>query len=171
LRSWSSVKLGTTQASRKLFFKLRSAKSEMTDAEGDAPSQQDLATELGVTTADVEEMELRLAARDFSLDAEPLDGGRAKIDALASHDDNQEERYGEEESRQQIASNVSLGLKELSDKERYIVEQRYLADEPKTLGEIGDEFGVSRERVRQLEVRAMSKLRAAMPADAASLVR
>jgi len=167
MRTWSSVKLGTTQASRKLFFKLRSTKAELADATGEEPTNEALAHELGVDISDVEEMEQRMAARDFSLDAELNDSRLSRVDMMASDGDDQEQQLGDAEERRIAERSVSTALKTLSDRERYIVEQRFLTEEPKTLNELGEEFGVSRERVRQLESRAMKKLRSALPEGAA----
>jgi RNA polymerase sigma-32 factor len=159
MRTWSSVKLGTTHASRKLFFKLRSTKSRMEQEDGEQPSTEELARELGVTESDVFDMEMRMAARDFSLDADRGDSQRAFVDRLPSAEDNQEEVYAHEEEKQLASESVRQAMATLSEKERYIVEQRFLKEDPRTLNDIGAEFGVSRERVRQLEARAMGKLR------------
>ena len=169
MRTFSSVKLGSTHASRKLFFKLRSTKSRLEQDGQDAPSTEELARELGVTEGDVLDMEMRMSAKDFSLDAEGPDGRAGIIDRLKSEDADQEELLGDAEIKQLNTATVQTAMKKLSDKERYIVEQRFLLDEPRTLSEIGEEFGVSRERIRQLEARAMGKLKIALkPSEAAS---
>jgi RNA polymerase sigma-32 factor len=162
MRTFTSVKLGSTHASRKLFFKLRSTKSRMEQDGEDAPTTAELAKELGVTESDVLDMEMRMGARDFSLDQESPDGRPSFLDRLSSEEANQEEQYGAEELKRLNSKTVHNALAKLSEKERYIVEQRFLLDEPRTLNDIGEEFGVSRERVRQLEARAMGKLKAAL---------
>jgi RNA polymerase sigma-32 factor len=163
MRTWSAVKLGTTHASRKLFFKLRSTKSRMEDqADGEAPTQEQLAAELGVDPSDVADMEMRMAARDFSLDAERGESQTRAVDRMAIETANQEELYASEEEKRIASRSVETALATLSERERYIVEQRFLRDEPRTLNEIGEEFGVSRERVRQIEARAMTKLKSAL---------
>ncbi|MCC6809402.1 MAG: RNA polymerase factor sigma-32 [Deltaproteobacteria bacterium] len=162
MRTFSSVKLGSTHASRKLFFKLRSTKSQMEKDGEAAPSTQELAAALGVDESDVLDMEMRMSARDYSLDAQPADGRPAFLDRLQSDEADQEERLGDEEVKLENSKTVQTALMKLSEKERYIVEQRFLLEEPRTLSDIGDEFGVSRERVRQLEARAMTKLKAAL---------
>jgi RNA polymerase sigma-32 factor len=168
LRGWSTVKVGTTEATRRLFFSLRKAKAKLTGRNGAAPTKEELAGELGVDVGDVEEMELRLAARDFSLDAEAPSSGGTRLDALPSREPTQEERYADEESRALVARSVESALGKLTDKERYIVEQRFMADPPKTLNEIGEELGVTRERVRQLEARAIAKIRKELPKELAA---
>ncbi len=162
MRTWSAVKLGTTHASRKLFFKLRSTKARMEQDGTEAPSPAELARELGVEESDVLDMEMRMAARDYSLDAETGDSQTRMVERMANDDESQEERYAREEEKRLVARSVEGAMEKLSDKERYIVEQRFLADEPRTLNDIGEEFGVSRERIRQLEARAMDKLKLAL---------
>ncbi len=163
LRGWSTVKVGTTRATRRLFFTLRKARAKLTGANGAAPTKEELADELDVDVEDIAEMELRLAARDFSLDAEAPSSGGTRLDTLPSREKTQEERYADEESRAIVARSVESALGKLTEKERYIIEQRFMADPPRTLNEIGEEFGVTRERVRQLEARALAKIRQALP--------
>lgn len=164
LRSWSMVRLGTTQARRKLFFKLRSLKSRMEqDAEGAGVTALELADELGVSEEDVADMDMRLSARDFSLDARISDESAAShLDAMASPDVDQETRLGEAQEQRLLQGTTSQALARLTDRERYIIQRRYLDEEPQTLQEIGETFKVSRERVRQLESRALKKLRQAI---------
>lgn len=163
MRSWSLVRLGASRVQRKLFFKMRSerAKAEQTAAGRESVSALELAQQLGVDEADVVDMHQRLAARDFSLDATVTqDGTLSHLDML--HDDaaNQEEALGTLQEQQHLRGQVAEAMGTLNEKERYIVEQRLLSDEPQTLQEIGDNFNVSRERVRQLEHRVVAKLRA-----------
>lgn len=182
LKSWSLVKLGSGRARRKLFFRLRSernqAQSEMMrlqgatadgsesddgstmTQEGAAPSSANLAARLGVEEAEVQEMELRLAARDFSLDAQLGESSRTShLDMLASTSMNQEEALGQLQENKVVQEEVHAVMDSLNDKERYIVENRLMSYEPKTLQEIGDNFQISRERIRQLEHRVVDKLK------------
>ena len=167
LRTYSMVKMGTTQAQRKLFFRLRSARArlEQEEANLDHTLTADergarLAEELGVAQSEVHEMELRLAARDFSLDVEVGEDGKdTHLDMLPSHTESAEESVGTREIRGLLAKDVGEALKTLSDKERLIVEERIMADDPPTLREIGERWGVSRERARQIEANALRKLK------------
>ena len=171
LRSWSLVKMGTTAAQKKLFFNLRKAKSQIAAfQEGDLrPDQVDyIATQLGVTNDEVVSMNRRLSGPDASLNA-PLrvDGESEWQDWLA--DDNavsQETQVAESEERQIRMSLLEEAMQELTDRERHILTERRLKDEPTTLEELAGEYGVSRERVRQIEVRAFEKLQKAMRAAA-----
>jgi RNA polymerase sigma-32 factor len=156
MRSWSLVKLGTTQAQRKLFFKLRSEKQHLDDADAYAS----MAERFGVDEHDVRDMEYRLTARDFSLDAELQDGARQSyVDQLAADLDNQEVLLAAGEERVFLQKQVKRALEGFNDKERFIVEHRLMADEPMTLQEIGERFGISRERARQIESNVLRKLR------------
>ena len=171
LRSWSLVKMGTTAAQKKLFFNLRKAKSEISAfEEGDLRPEQvsHIATRLGVLDEEVISMNRRLSGPDSSLNA-PLrsDGESEWQDWLA--DDNavsQETQLAESEEKSIRMSLLEEAMKELSDRERHILTQRRLQDNPTTLEELASEYGVSRERVRQIEVRAFEKLQKAMRAAA-----
>ncbi|MBI5495369.1 MAG: RNA polymerase factor sigma-32 [Deltaproteobacteria bacterium] len=173
LRSFSMVKLGTTQAQRKLFFRLRSAKARLEqEAENrdEELTQEErtarLATEMGVERAEVNEMELRLAARDFSLDVEVgEDGKETHLDLLPGNIESQEESVGTREVRALLRQDVSRALQSLSEKERTIVEARLMSDDPPTLREIGEQWGVSRERARQIEANALKKLKGYLVAN------
>jgi RNA polymerase sigma-32 factor len=165
MRSWSLVKLGTTQAQRKLFFKLRSERERADRAagEGATATTSDLATRLDVGETDVVDMEARLSARDFSLDVELQDGARqTHMDLLSSDAASQEDRVAEMEERQLLRGKVYEAMEHLNEKERYIVENRLMADEPKTLQEIGQHFQISRERARQIEGNVIRKIRVAL---------
>ena len=167
LKTFSLVKLGTTQAQRKIFFRLRAARAKLEQqAAGNGteltPTQRldDLATELGVDSADVMEMELRLAARDFSLDAEVGDdSAETHVSLLPAPEQDQEAGLAQREVRALLKKDVSQALDTLSDKERQIVEERLMADEAPTLREMGERWGVSRERARQIEASAMKKIK------------
>ena len=163
IRSWSLVKLGTTQAQRKLFFKLRSERDRADREAGpeETASTKTLAKRLKVAEGEVSSMEMRLAARDFSLDAELEPGAKqSHLDLLADdHSANQEEQLASMEERNLVRGKVHEAMDELNEKERYIVENRLMTDEPKTLQEIGQHFQISRERARQIEGNVIRKIR------------
>ena len=171
LRSWSLVKMGTTAAQKKLFFNLRKAKSEIAAfQEGDMRPEQvsHIATRLGVLNDEVISMNRRLSGPDASLNA-PLrsDGESEWQDWLA--DDNavsQETQVAEDEERTIRMSLLEEAMTELTDRERHILTERRLKDNPTTLEELASQYGVSRERVRQIEVRGFEKLQKAMRAAA-----
>ena len=167
LRSWSLVKMGTTAAQKKLFFNLRKAKSQISALEeGDMRPEQveHIATRLGVTNADVISMNRRLSGPDASLNA-PLrsDSESEWQDWLA--DDAQVSQETEVAEGQEYTLRMGLleeAMQELTDRERHILTERRLKDDPTTLEELATQYGVSRERVRQIEVRAFEKLQKAM---------
>lgn len=171
LRSWSLVKMGTTAAQKKLFFNLRKAKSQISALEeGDLRPEQveHIATRLGVTNEEVISMNRRLAGPDASLNA-PLraDGESEWQDWLADDTQvSQETRVAEDEEREIRMGLLQEAMQELTDRERHILTERRLKDEPLTLEELAGQYGVSRERVRQIEVRAFEKLQKAMRAAA-----
>jgi len=166
LRSWSLVKMGTTAAQKKLFFNLRRAKSQLQALEeGDLRPEQvkAIATKLGVTEEDVISMNRRLGG-DASLNA-PL---RAEADSgewqdwLMDETPDQEEQLAEREELGQRRNYLSHALSTLNERERRIFEARRLAEDPSTLEDLSGEFGVSRERIRQIEVRAFEKVQKAV---------
>ena len=167
LRSWSLVKMGTTAAQKKLFFNLRKAKSEIAALqEGDLHPDQvsQIATKLGVLNEEVISMNRRLAGGDASLNA-PLraDGESEWQDWLVDDTTpSQEHVVAENEERSIRMSLLEEAMAELTDRERHILTERRLKDDPTTLEELASEYGVSRERVRQIEVRAFEKLQKAM---------
>ena len=166
LRSWSLVKMGTTANQKKLFFNLRKAKSKISALEeGDLrPDQVKLiAKRLGVTEQDVVDMNRRLGG-DVSLNApirEDGDSGEWQ-DWLVDDSASQESRLVESEEADNRKKALREALSVLNERERRIFEARRLADDPITLEELADEFGVSRERVRQIEVRAFEKVQRAV---------
>jgi RNA polymerase sigma-32 factor len=166
LRSWSLVKMGTTANQKKLFFNLRKAKSRISALEeGDLrPDQVKLiAKRLGVTEQDVVDMNRRLGG-DVSLNSpirEEGDSGEWQ-DWLVDDSISQETRLAESEQADNRRKALGEALTVLNERERRIFEARRLADEPITLEELADEFGVSRERVRQIEVRAFEKVQKAV---------
>ena len=166
LRSWSLVKMGTTANQKKLFFNLRKAKSKISALEeGDLrPDQVKLiAKRLGVTEQDVVDMNRRLGG-DVSLNAPIRDDGDSGEwqDWLVDDVSNQETRLVEDEESDNRRKALGEALSVLNDRERRIFEARRLADDPVTLEDLAAEFGVSRERVRQIEVRAFEKVQRAV---------
>jgi len=169
MRSWSLVKIGTTQAQRKLFYKLAKQRRivsrrmrELGEAgeEPDMTLNEAIAESLDVSKKDVEAMDVRMSSRDFSLDA-TLDDDDATThgDLLASSSADQEELIGLQQEKYRTAEAIQKALGVLSDREARIVRERIMTDSPRTLQEIGDDLGISRERVRQIEARALKKLK------------
>jgi RNA polymerase sigma-32 factor len=173
LRSWSLVKMGTTANQKKLFFNLRKAKSKISALnEGDMRPDQvaTIAKRLGVTEQDVVEMNRRLGG-DTSLNApirEDGDSGEWQ-DWLVDESADQEENLAADEELGNRRKALTQALSVLNDRERRIFEARRLADNPITLEELAEEFGVSRERVRQIEVRAFEKVQKAVKSRVAAM--
>jgi RNA polymerase sigma-32 factor len=172
LRSWSLVKMGTTASQKKLFFNLRKAKSRISAFdEGDLRDDQveTISRRLGVAKQDVIEMNRRLGG-DASLNA-PLreDGEGEWQDWLVDDTADQESQLAEREESKARLEALKGALSVLNPRERRIFEARRLADEPITLEELSAEFGVSRERVRQIEVRAFEKVQQAVKAGVAKM--
>ena len=171
LRSWSLVKMGTTAAQKKLFFNLRKAKSQISAfQEGDLHPDQvtQIATKLGVLDSEVISMNRRLSGPDASLNA-PLrvDGESEWQDWLEDETSVSQETYvAENQERTQRMGLLESAMTELTDRERHILTERRLKDSPTTLEELAAEYGVSRERVRQIEVRAFEKLQKSVTAAA-----
>lgn len=162
MKSWSLVKIGTTQAQRKLFQKLGRAKKQLNISDNDLSKEnlKRVADLFDVKEKDVLGMEMRMAGRDFSLDAASSDDETITyLDSVSDHHLNQEEVIESLEANELIQEGLQDGLQVLSPKEQYIIEKRYLANPPFKLRELGDELGVSKERVRQIEVEALKKLR------------
>ena len=172
LRSWSLVKMGTTAAQKKLFFNLRKIKGQMKALEeGDLRPDQvkRIATQLGVTEEDVISMNRRLAG-DSSLNAPVRNDAESGEwqDWLVDDTMDQETALAESEERDQRRGMLNDALKGLNARERRVFEARRLAEEPLTLEELSAEFGVSRERIRQIEVRAFEKVQKAVTKAAAA---
>jgi RNA polymerase sigma-32 factor len=162
MRSWSLVKIGTTQMQKKLFFKLAQTRNALRNLTG-SEQVDDVARELEVNEKVVAEMSQRMGSRDTSLDVELTEGeGYTMLNTLADKQDNQEELLLAHEEQQLNTKRTSIALEILKPRERRIIEQRILTDSPKTLQDLADEFGVSRERIRQIEQNALSKLRTVM---------
>ena len=166
LRSWSLVKIGTTAAQKKLFFNLRKAKGHIKAIEdGDLRPENVklIATKLGVTEAEVISMNRRLAAPDHSLNA-PMraDSEGEWQDWLVDDSPSAETMLAEREQKDVRSELLAEGMKVLNERERHILTERRLKDEPATLEDLSKEYDISRERVRQIEVRAFEKLQRAI---------
>ncbi len=166
LHSWSLVKMGTTAAQKKLFFNLRRLKGQMQAIDdGDLQPEQvaKIAKALAVPEADVISMNRRLTAPDHSLNAPVRSDSEGEWqDWLVDEGENQETTFGD---RQEMTGRKALladALKTLNERERHILIERRLKDNPTTLEDLSQQYGISRERVRQIEVRAFEKLQKAM---------
>ena len=164
IKSWSLVKIGTTQAQRKLFFKLGQAKRKLENLSEKNPEFAEIAESLGVKTIELQEMDLRMSNRDLSLDAYVNEEGDAThIDYLTYDGEDQEMSLIKKEEMELVKRNIAGALTKLSEKESYIISHRVMADDPMTLQEIGDRYHITRERARQIEKQALKKLRLAIP--------
>jgi RNA polymerase sigma-32 factor len=158
--NWRMVKLGTTEAQRKLFFKLRQEQERLI-SQGFEPSPKLLAERLKVTEQDVVEMDQRLGPEEVALDAPIGEGGReSRVDrVLPAEAIPADVRLGNEELKRIFGEKLAEFAKDLKGKERFIYERRLIAEEPLTLQEIGDHYGVSRERARQIEAGLIGRIR------------
>ena len=164
IRSWSIVKIGTTQAQRKLFFKLNQTKKDLETISKKNPEFSEIATSLGVKDSEVEEMDLRMGARDVSLHEIINDeSSNSHIDFLAYEGDNQETSLIKDEEKSLVQRDFAGALAHLNERESYIILNRVMADDPKTLQEIGEKYNISRERARQIEKQALKKMQLALP--------
>lgn len=167
MKFWSHVKIGTTQAQRKLFHKVGRAKKELNiESEELSPSEAKRVAEVfGVKEKDVIDMELRMAARDFSLDSTTTeDQSMTYIDSLSDQSENQEQTVERAENARLMHTGLTEGLEKLTSREQLIVESRYLKSPPSKLKELGEELGISKERVRQIEAGALKKLKGTVEA-------
>ena len=159
MNDWRMVKIGTTQAQRKLFFNLQKEKEKI-EAEGLTPGPKLLAQRLNVKEDEVVEMEQRLASRDLSVDMPIGDDDEATLlNFLPDDKQTPEEQFAETQYSDLLREKMELFAKNLKDKELVIYRQRLLNEEPLTLREIGEKYGISRERVRQIEERVKKKLK------------
>lgn len=159
ISAWSLLKIGTTQAQKKLFFKLSQAKDAIRRLTG-SDDTEITALSLDVKETEVIEMDQRMRG-DFSLDAEIVNGeGLTLLETLADDRQNQEEALAEYEESVQLQGQVAQAMERLNEKERYVIEKRVSAEQPLTLQEIADHFSISRERVRQIEEGALKKIKA-----------
>ena len=164
IKSWSLVKIGTTQAQRKLFFKLNQAKKRLEGLSRKNPEFSEIAESLGVKEQEIEEMDLRMSSRDLSLDSYIGDEGESThIEYLTYDGENQEMALIRKQEMDLVKRNIAGALTNLSDKETYIIKNRVMSENPKTLQEIGNKYNITRERARQIEKQALKKLRIALP--------
>lgn len=167
LRSWSLVKIGTTSAQKKLFFNLKAAKRQIAASSEHAyltsKDSAQLSEMLGVSQSEVESMDQRLTGQDYSLNqSRGEEGGGQWQDWLEDGSDSQETLLLKRDELSYRRKLLTQALETLNDRERKILESRRLRDKPKTFEELSQDFGVSRERIRQIEARAFEKLRGAM---------
>jgi RNA polymerase sigma-32 factor len=175
LHNWSLVKIGTTASQKKLFFNLRRLKGQLEELEhGDLgpESVRAIADELQVSEADVVEMNRRLSSGDASLNATLANEGESDwLEMLADLGPTQETALANADELAQRRRLLGGALRHLNDRERHILTERRLKDEPSTLEELSQVYGVSRERVRQIEARAFEKVQKAMLETAAQEAR
>ncbi len=159
MNNWRMVKLGTTQAQRRLFFNLQKEKEKL-EAEGFVPGAKLIAQRLDVKESEVIEMDQRLSGRDLSTDAPMGEGETATLlNTLTDNSPTPEESLAEDEYRQAIKGRLKTFGEGLKDKELVVFRERLMAEQPLTLREIGERYGISRERVRQIEHRVKKKLK------------
>jgi len=158
ISAWSLLKIGTTQAQRKLFFKLNQAKQAIVNMTGEADLHSTALT-LDVKDVEAQEMEQRLRG-ELSLDVEMFAGeGGTYLESLPDLSQNQEELLAEHQESVLLEQGVAVALENLNEKERFVIERRVAAETPMTLQEIADHFSLSRERVRQIEDGALKKMK------------
>ena len=164
IKSWSLVKIGTTQAQRKLFFKLGQAKKKLEALSQKNPEFGEIAESLGVKETEIAEMDQRLTYRDLSLDSYiGQEGETSHLDHLTYEGEDQETSLIKKEEMDIVKRNIAGALTNLNERESYIVRNRIMTDKPKTLQEIGNKYNITRERARQIEKQALKKLRLAIP--------
>lgn len=165
IKSWSIVKIGTTQAQRKLFFKMSQTKKHLETLSKKNPEFSEIAESLGVKKWEVEEMDIRMG-QDMSLDAYMSDESDSTFrDKLVYEGEDQESALIKKEEMALVQRNIAGALAKLNEKESFIVKHRIMADEPMTLQEIGEHYNFTRERARQIESQAIKKLQLAIPYD------
>ena len=157
MRFWSTVRIGGNRTERKLFQKIARAKRAFASGGDDTEKLSDM---LGVSPEDISEMEMRMSGRDFSLDSGASEDS-APIDSLADTTPSQETVLERTQSGEMKKKTLKQALATLTERERHIVETRFLSESPATLEDLGSRFGVSAERIRQIERAAISKLRKA----------
>ncbi len=163
IKTWSLVKIGTTQAQKKLFYKIGKVRKALeADKENEARYEL-LANDLDVSKEDIMEMEQRMSSRDLSLNS-PFneDHELTPLELLQEGSPNQEEELMEKQEKTLLEREVVRAMKRLNEKEAFVIKNRVMADSPLTLQEIGDELKLSRERVRQIESEALRKLKREM---------
>jgi RNA polymerase sigma-32 factor len=163
IKTWSLVKIGTTQAQKKLFYKIGSVRRALEANRENEKKYELLAKDLHVPRGDIVEMEQRMSSRDLSLDSTfSEDHERTHLDLLQEDTPNQEERLAQEEERRIREQQVNNAMRRLGEKEMYVIKNRIMADKPLTLQAIGDHLRLSKERVRQIEGEALKKLKKEM---------
>jgi RNA polymerase sigma-32 factor len=164
IKSWSLVKIGTTQAQMKLFFKLGQAKKKLEALSQKNPEFGEIAESLGVKETEIAEMDQRLTYRDLSLDSYiGQEGETSHLDHLTYEGEDQETSLIKKEEMDIVKRNIAGALTNLNERESYIVRHRIMTDNPQTLQEIGNKYNITRERARQIEKQALKKLRLAIP--------
>ncbi len=163
IKTWSLVKIGTTQAQKKLFYKIGKVRKALEADKENEGRYELLAHDLDVSKEDILEMEQRMSSRDLSLDA-PFDEDHelTPLDLLQEGSPNQEVELMEKEKKDILEEEVARAMKRLNEKEVFVIKNRVMADSPLTLQEIGDQLKLSRERVRQIESEALKKLKREM---------
>jgi RNA polymerase sigma-32 factor len=166
IKNWSLVKIGTTQAQKKIFYKIGKVRKELESEEGNEKKFKRLAAEMDVKAKDIMEMEQRMSSRDLSLNASfDEDQKLAHIDLLQEDSPNQEEILALEQEKKVRERVILNAMKHLNEKEIYVIKSRIMSDSPLTLREIGDHLKLSRERVRQIESEALKKLKMDMSSN------
>jgi RNA polymerase sigma-32 factor len=160
IKTWSLVKIGTTQAQKKLFYKIGKVRKALESNGENEKKYELLAHDLDVKKEDIIEMEQRMSSRDLSLDA-PFDESQelTHLELLKEESPNQEEAFAQEEEKKIREHEVQDAMRRLNEKEVYVLQNRIMAEEPLTLQQIGDHLKLSRERVRQIESEALKKLK------------
>ncbi|MEI9475409.1 MAG: RNA polymerase sigma factor RpoH [Deltaproteobacteria bacterium] len=163
IKTWSLVKIGTTQAQKKLFYKIGKVRKALESDQDNEKKYDVLANDLDVAKEEIMEMEQRMSARDLSLDA-PFDEDHelTPLDLLQEGSVNQEDALIAEQEKKILQAEVLDAMRRLNEKETFVIKNRIMAESPLTLQEIGDHLKLSRERVRQIESEALKKLKREM---------
>jgi len=161
MKNWSLIKIGTTQAQRKLFYKIRSAKNKYDKGNMTREDYyKTLSDDLKISIKEIREMDLRMSGKEFSLDEQIIEGEpQTKLDFLESNQKSQEEISIDNQQSSSLKKGLEKALSKLDEREKYIIENRLLTENQKTLEDIGKQFKISRERVRQIEKSAITKIR------------
>ena len=161
MKNWSLVKIGTTQGQRKLFYKIRSAKSLYNSGNLSLEEYyQKLSTDIKVSIKEIKEMDQRMGGKDYSLDEEiKSEEKQTRIEFLPSGADSQEDIVIESQQRKELESSLKEAIETLNERESFIIKNRLLSDQQVTLEKLGKKFKISRERVRQIEKTAIKKIK------------